>query len=179
MEAVAMRGMHVLATLAIVALVCAVVPLVAANRPAGGDQKFVVSATAGNLAEINFGKLAGKHASNADVRKFAQDMVDDHNKANKELNDLAFNKKWEVAANMDREHQAEYDRLSKLEGADFDREYIRWQLKDHEQTITLFEDEAKNGDDAQLKGWCNKTLPTLREHLKKARTLNDMFNKGK
>jgi putative membrane protein len=171
-----MTRRKVLAVMAVAAL-CAWVPLAKADKATidrstpGGDQRFVVSASALGIAEVNFGKLAATRASNPEVRKFAQEMVEQHTKANKELNDLAFNKKWSLAANVDRDHQAEYDRLSKLEGAEFDREYLKWQIKDHEQAISLFEDEAKNGDDAQLKEWCNKVLPHLREHLKTARKL--------
>jgi putative membrane protein len=178
-----MTRTNVLAALAVLALACALAPMATAantaNLAAGGDQRFVMAASAAGMAEVNFGKLAAKQASSAEVRKFGQQMVDDHTKANKELNDLAFNKKWNLAANMDRDHQAEFDRLSKIEGADFDREYLRWQVKDHESVLSLFEDEAKNGDDPQLKEWCNKTLPTLREHLKEVRTLADKFKAGR
>jgi putative membrane protein len=168
-----------LVVLAVLALGCILVPLAVADDKNSQDAKFVVAASGANYAEINFGKLAQKQASNAEVRKFALQMVDDHTKAAKELNDLAFQKKWNLAANMDREHQAEYDRLSKLEGADFDREYMRWQIKDHENVINMFADQAKNGDDAQLKDWCNRMLPHLREHLKLARTVNDAIKSTK
>jgi putative membrane protein len=163
--------MKVLAVLAVLALGCALVPLAVADNK--GDTQFVVQASAANYAEVNFGKLAAKQATNADVRKFAQDMIEDHTKANKQLNDLAFQKKWNIAANMDREHQMEYDRLSKLEGANFDREFMQWMIKDHEKAINACENQAKNGEDAQLKDWCNTMLPHLRDHLKKGRTIFD------
>ena len=38
----------------------------------------------------------------------------------------------------------------------------------HEKAIQLFENEAKNGRDADVKAWAEKCLPTLREHLKLA-----------
>jgi putative membrane protein len=141
------------------------------------DPSFVLQVSEANLAEINFGQLAAKQAQNADVRKFAQEMVTDHTKANKELNALAADKKWNVAAGMSRAHQARYDRLSRMEGATFDREYLTDQMKDHDVVIALFEDQSKNGTDAQLKAWASRTLPGLRDHQKMARDLNDKIGK--
>jgi len=135
------------------------------------DQQFVTQASAGGLAEVNFGTLAAKQGTNAAVRKFAQHMVNDHTKANKELISLANRKKFKVAATMDSEHQTLSTKLSKLSGAAFDREYMASQVKDHETTVSLFEKEAKDGKDDDLRGWAKKTLPTLRKHLKMARTI--------
>jgi putative membrane protein len=176
-----MMRIKLVAVVAMLALALFLAPLAVAQRPdqVVSDAKFVVLATAGGMAEVQFGKLAEKQASNADVRKFAEKMVEAHTKANKQLNDLAFTKKWEVAAAMDRDHQAEYDRLMRLEGADFDRMYMRDQVRDHEKVISLFENEAKNGDDAQLKAWVNKTLPHLREHLKEAKRVSDKLGGSK
>jgi putative membrane protein len=174
-----MMRTRLLAALAVLALVVFLAPLAVAAQGAGGDAKFVVTATATGMAEVQFGKLAEKQASSPEVRKFAKQMVEGYTKANKELNDLAFAKKWNVAAAMDRNHQAAYDRLTKFEGADFDREYMKGQVKDHEDAVRLVEDQAKNGDDAQLREWANKALPHVREHLKTAKECAEKLGTGK
>jgi len=135
------------------------------------DQQFVLKASAGGLAEVNMGRLAAKSASDPAVKKFGQHMVKDHDKANKELIDLANKQKFSVAARMDAEHQKLFDKLSKTTGAAFDREYMAGQVKDHEETVALFEKQAKNGKVSELKKWAEKTLPTLREHLKMAKEI--------
>jgi len=56
-------------------------------------------------------------------------------------------------------------------GAALDRAFIDHAVTEHEKTIALFESEAKDGSDAELKAWAGKTLPTLREHLKAAQDL--------
>src|SRR3982750_4561290 len=53
------------------------------------DQVFVKDAAEGGMAEVELGRLAVEKASNADVKKFGQRMVEDHNKANEELKDIA------------------------------------------------------------------------------------------
>jgi len=136
------------------------------------DQQFVMKASAGGLAEVNLGRLAAKAASDPAVKKFGKHMVMDHEKANKELLDLANKQKFSVAPRMDAEHQKLFDKLSKTTGAAFDREYMAGQVKDHEETVALFEKQAKNGKVEQLKKWAEKTLPTLRDHLKMAKEIN-------
>src|SRR6185369_14746712 len=49
------------------------------------DAAFAMAAAEGGLAEVELGRLAKEHASSADVKKFADKMVEDHGKANDEL----------------------------------------------------------------------------------------------
>jgi len=140
------------------------------------DADFVLKASAGGMAEVNLGRVAAKSASDEAVRKFAQKMVDDHGKANKELLALANKKRLKVAAAMDAEHQGEFDKLLKLSGAALDRAYMAGQVKDHEDTVALFEKQAKEGRDEDLKKWAKDTLPHLREHLKMAKDVNRRLN---
>jgi len=145
----------------------------------GTDQTFVHKATAGGLAEVNHGTIAAKQASAPAVKEFAEKMVQDHEKANKELLSLANKKELKSARSMDAKHEKMSAKLLKLSGAEFDREYMAGQVKDHEETIALFENEAKNGKDEELSAWAKKTLPDLRHHLKMAKAVQGKLEGGK
>jgi len=151
--------------------VCLGLVVARADEPAKGDPDatFVFKASAAGLAEVNLGTVAAKQASDPAVRRFAQTMVDDHTRANKELLERANKARLRAAPRMDAEHQKLAETLATLSGAAFDREYMAGQVKDHEEAVTLFENEAKNGKNEDLKSWAGKTLPTLRDHLKMAR----------
>jgi putative membrane protein len=56
-------------------------------------------------------------------------------------------------------------------GAAFDRGFIEAQVKAHQEAIALFEKQANGGGDADLKGFAQKQLPALRNHLKQAQDL--------
>jgi len=143
------------------------------------DREFVLIASASGLAEVNLSLLAKTKGSSDDVKHFAQHMITDHSKANKELLAVADKKRIPVALAMDAEHQAVETKLTGLSGAAFDKEYARVMLKDHQKAVALFASESKNGQDEDLKSWAGKTLPTLREHLKMARSLaGDHGGKG-
>ena len=58
------------------------------------------------------------------------------------------------------------DQVNALSGADLDRTVLQKLETSHRESIELFEQEAKEGSDAELKAFASKTLPTLREHLK-------------
>ena len=56
------------------------------------DRKFVEQAASGGMAEVKLGKLALEKGTSPTVKQFAQKLVDDHSKANDELQALASRK---------------------------------------------------------------------------------------
>ncbi|HLJ94969.1 MAG TPA: DUF4142 domain-containing protein [Gemmataceae bacterium] len=142
------------------------------------DQQFVKKASADNLAEIDLGRIAMKQASSEDVRSYARRIFDDHTKANKDLNRIADTRRIPPAPEMDKKHRAVLDRLAGLKGAEFDHAFMSHMISDHKEAITLFEHEAKDGQDPELKEFASKTLPILREHLKMARKIAGGDEKG-
>jgi putative membrane protein len=138
-------------------------------KPSDTDKSFVMKAAMGGMTEVELSQLALTQATNEDVKRFAQRMVDDHGKANQELKQLAESKGMQVPAMLDGDHKKTKDKMSKLSGAAFDREYMSMMMKDHQKAVELFEGQSKNGKDPELKSWADKTLPTLREHMQMAR----------
>ena len=58
-------------------------------------------------------------------------------------------------------HQKEMTKLQALNGAKFDKMYLSGQAKDHLTMLKLFQTEAKNGHDADLKSFAEATIPTI------------------
>jgi putative membrane protein len=56
-----------------------------------------------------------------------------------------------------------------LKGVAFDRYYIARMYRDTREAIVLFQKEAREGADMELKVYASTTLPVLRAHLKLAR----------
>jgi putative membrane protein len=142
------------------------------------DKKFVKDAALGGMTEVELGKLASQKASSDEVKQFGTKMVDDHTKANSELKEVASKSSIEVPDALDSKHQSRIDKLAKLSGADFDKAYVKDQVKDHEQTVSEFQKEAQNGADANVRQFASKTLPTLQEHTEMVKGLNKSTKKG-
>jgi putative membrane protein len=130
------------------------------------DKNFLTHAAQGGEAEVELGRLAQQKAADAQVKAFGQRMETDHSKANSELRALITQKGVTVPGGMG-PHTAVKNRLDKLQGATFDQAYMREMLNDHVKDVREFETASKSTD-PDVKAFAEKTLPTLREHLKMA-----------
>src|SRR6185295_16341254 len=142
-------------------------PRVASSGSA--DIEFVLDAAKGGMAEVELGKLAADRAQNAEVMKFAERMVTDHSKAGDELKSIAQSKGIRLPEEIEAKDRALVNRLSKLNGAAFDRAYMQAMVSDHVKDVNEFKKEANSGRDPQVKSFASNTLPTLEEHLQQAR----------
>jgi putative membrane protein len=139
---------------------------------------FVSKAGQGNMAEIAAGKIAVQKAANDSVKQFAQMMIDDHTTALNELNMIAKQKNKTMPSMPDDTHKMAQQKLAQLKGMSFDSTYMMQQLQDHQQTIALFEEEAKNGTEPELKAYAEKYLPKIRMHYEMAQRLSSMKMQG-
>ncbi len=126
---------------------------------------FMTEAAQGGMAEVELGRLAQKQGQNADVKSFGSKMVQDHSNANTELKQLAGKKTVTLPADVGAMHKATMDKLSKLTGAEFDKEYVSEMVKDHEKDVSMFQMQADSATDTDVKAFAAKTLPTLKMHL--------------
>jgi len=151
-----------------------------ASTLSSGDRKFMEKAAQGGMAEVKLGQLAAQKASSDQVKQFGQKMVDDHGKADDQLKQLASTKGVTLPTDLDKSTQKEYDKLSKMSGADFDREYMKHMVSDHKKDVSEFKSEANKAKDADLKQFASSTLPTLQEHLTLAQSAEQAAkNEGK
>ena len=146
------------------------------NSPAGGqtspnslsskDRTFVMQAAQNGMLEVELGRLAVQRGSSAGVKKYGQEMVEEHTQANKELMQLAMQKQVELPTEMSTQNTALMKRLSGLSGTSFDTAYQQALIDSHNQAIALFQAQSQQGQDPELKAWATQKLPNLQAHLK-------------
>jgi putative membrane protein len=129
-------------------------------------QGFAQAMAMSDMYEITAGKLALEKAEMGATREFAQMMVDDHTKSSQALKDAAGsgNQTFNMPASLDTQRQAQLDILERLDGADFDREYLSQQMAAHREALTLLKAYAGNGDVAELRQFAQRTIPTIQKH---------------
>jgi putative membrane protein len=141
-------------------------------RLSSQDKSFLKDAAEGGNAEVAASQVAVAQSANADVKAFAQTMIDDHGKAGGELKGLAEQKGVKVADTPTAMKKAEIKLLSERKGASFDQHYAASiGVKAHQDTIKLFQKEVDQGTDPDVKAWASKTLPALQHHLEMAQAL--------
>lgn len=139
---------------------------------AAADAKFMKEAAGGGMAEVQLGKLAQEKASSDQVKQFGQRMVDDHSKANQQLEQIAAQKNVRLPKQPNAKEQAEKSRLEKLSGDQFDKAYMSHMVADHKKDVAEFQKESSAAHDPDIKSFASQTLPTLQEHLKQAQSIS-------
>jgi putative membrane protein len=109
------------------------------NQLTGGDRDFIEESAAAGMAEVELGKLAVERGQSADVKRFAQMMIDEHSKAGDALKQVASRYNFTPPATLAEEHRELRDRLSRLQGAEFDREYMQAMVDSHENVVDHLE----------------------------------------
>jgi putative membrane protein len=137
------------------------------------DAGFIQDQLAEGEAEIALGKLVQERATNPQVKEFGQMMVRDHQKAGAELKQLASKHNITMEGKDHGDHADVQERLAKLSGAEFDREYMKAMVDDHQDAVNEVERKAENADNPEVRQWASKTLPTLRQHLEQARQIQE------
>jgi len=132
---------------------------------------FMNDAAMGGMAEVQLGKLAQEKAMNQRVKNFGEMMVRDHSAANDDLKAIARQKNVTLPTDLGK-HQDHYNDLSKKNGAEFDKAYMKMMLDDHQDDVKAFEKIAENGTDPDVKTFASQKLPVLRKHLDSAKAIN-------
>jgi predicted outer membrane protein len=108
------------------------------------SKAFITDLTIAGLAEVQLGKLAAERAASPDVKAFGQMMVKDHTQAANELKPIAMQLNVQQPTQVDQKHKDLADKLSKLEGSAFDREYINAMVMGHEEVAAKIRTRVEN-----------------------------------
>ena len=161
-----------------------------AKPPVITDADFIKKAAEAGIMEVEVGRLAMTKASNADVKAYARRVAIDHSTANEEL--LRLSRSRNIALNaaaliVDLTLPLKTDQanlhpatanLMTLEGAAFDRAFIEQMVKDHQDAVDLFDEEADHGKDSDLKEWAELKHQTLQDHLRLAKALQEKISRS-
>jgi putative membrane protein len=139
--------------------------------PSAADKTFATKAAAGGIAQVELGHMAEQKAASPRVKQFGQRMVNDHSQANQELQQIARQQNLDLPTQPDSKDRTTEQRLGGMNGAAFDSAYARDMVNDHQQDIAAFRKEADSGTDPALKGFAQKYLPVLQQHLQMAQAM--------
>ena len=136
------------------------------------DEGFVEDMMTSSTTEIEVSQLAQEKAANAQVKAFAEEVVQDHQQASQNLRQVATQQNVQVTPDTEAIQDAR-EELTDLSGAEFDRAYIDMMVQDHQDAVSEVEEKATDDANPEVQQWATRTLPTLREHLDRARQLQE------
>lgn len=145
-----------------------------ANELSMSDRSFLKNAAQAGHFEIESANEALARSQDKQVQDFARMMLQEHERMDKELSELAVAKDQVLPTSASVMQQGKVLLLKGKEGHEFDQYYAEHLgIKAHEDTIELFEEQAKNGDDKEIAGFAQDVLPLLKQHLQHAQSLKN------
>jgi len=150
-----------------------------AGQSAVSDPLFATAAGIGGLTELQISELGVQRATDPELKRFSQQMIDEHNRMNSELMTLAAQKGIALPRTVDPRAQFCAQSLAGLSGRDFDRCYAKAQLVVHMDSVATFEAEAQRGMDPDMKALAARALPRIQEHLRMVKPIAERYEQEK
>jgi putative membrane protein len=139
------------------------------------DQAFVTAAAGAGLYDLEGGRLAATKGKSPAVRAFGTMLATQRQAAHSELQSLANSRGVALPPRVPAEQRDKLERLSALNGSEFDRAFVQTVgVDDHQAAIEQFASAARDADDPQLRQWIQQTLPALQHQLREAKELVDV-----
>jgi putative membrane protein len=130
---------------------------------------FLKKAIEGNYAEVSMGDLAQKNGQSEGIKSFGKMLSTDHATANQKAIDAANGMGVDTPTGPSAKQKADYDKMSKLSGASFDKMFASHMVADHQKDIAEYKKEAKLKDAAGE--YASGQIDTLQKHLETAKSL--------
>ncbi len=134
-------------------------------------KEFLIKAIRGDNSETQLGAMAAQRGGPA-VRAYGQTLVADHTKARKEAERVAVRHGVQPPTDLLPEASDEQQKLAKLQGADFDKEFANYMVKDHKEDVSDFTKEAQSHAPDDVRALAQGALPDLQKHLDMAKRLS-------
>ena len=125
-----------------------------------------------NAGEISAARMAETKSSNADVKKFAEQMVKEHSALDKKDSRLMTGGKSSAGDSVVAANQKMTNELqSAASGAAFDKAYVDGQVTGHENALAFLKSAESRATDAKTKGLVSQAIPDVEKHLASAKAL--------
>ncbi len=134
------------------------------------EKSFMTEVIQGDLAEIDMGKLAQQKGTSQEVKQFGNTLVTDHSDNLNKATSVAQSAGVTPPSAPSAKQKAMYDRMSKLSGEQFDKQFAKEMVEDHQKDVREFEKQSKGA--GAVGEFAKDTLPTLKKHLEMAQSLN-------
>jgi len=103
------------------------------------DDDFVRDVAMKNMAEVELSRMALDKATDANIRAFAQMMIDDHGAAGEKLKSVVSGQPIEWPAQLDDKYRKTADALKQKQGSKFDHDYMEAMVEGHQDLAAKLE----------------------------------------
>ena len=142
----------------------------------GNDVDFMARASQFNATEIALSRLGYQRAQSPAVRDFAMETINTHRRLSDNLDGIALRRNVSLAWTPSPAGSQAVDRLSRLNGWDFDRYYLAQVIADHDAAAALYANQGAVATDVTLRSTAGANAVDLRNRRDEAiRLQNDIY----
>lgn len=145
------------------------------GRLSPNDYRFAVDVARGNIMEVDLGRLAVAKTGNLRVKQFGEEMIRDHELDNEELDNVLSENGATMPQGLTDAQQTEVNRLNKLSGREFDRQYLALMVREHVKYLTDFRDASMRANSPDLRSFAGNTARVIQYDL----NMVGAFRKGR
>ena len=133
------------------------------------ESAFLRGAVQDDVFMERLGQYAADHAATDEVRRLGRQMATDHKADREQIQQLAKDHALNLTghdADLTPSQQAVYDRLTTKPGKDFDKDYTKVAVAEHNKMVGEYERERDHAADVAVREYAGKELGGLHDHLK-------------
>jgi putative membrane protein len=131
-----------------------------------------------NQMEIQTGRLAHKRGANKEVREYGKQLAAEHQKADRQVKQLARQLGVKLEKPRDREMRQRIEDMQKsarelrqLRGAEFDKKFLATQAETHKDVIETLKQQRDKVEHKRVEQLIDQMIPELEQHRDRAKKL--------
>jgi putative membrane protein len=146
------------------------------NSQSFGDMDFLHKTLEDNLAQEQMGQLAQQKSQSDDVKQFGEKMAQIHEQLTDQIMPEAKKLGVDEPKQPSKKDRQEIEKMQSLSGSDFDAAFIRAMMKDQQDDLKGFKNEAESSHDPNMQQLARMDEPVLSQHLQVLQQLAQTHN---
>lgn len=132
------------------------------------DRNFAISSSQFVNAQLAFSQLAKERGDDDLILEYGEMIFTENTATKSELTGILGTNKVEMSDGITADMQVKYNELALLQGTAFDKAFIDLQVTELDKSISMFENQIKNGENFTIKGFADKTLASVKSNRNRA-----------
>jgi putative membrane protein len=135
------------------------------------DKQFLRTIAIADMTEAHAAEMAQTTAKEEPVKDFGQTVAKDETQEYEQLTVLASKAGANVPKGIDARKNPVIRTLMSRKGADFDRDFLRYEIADERRVIEALQREAAHGQNPDIKAWAGRIVAARQQELQTAQSL--------
>jgi putative membrane protein len=147
------------------------VALAQGNKVDKHDEAFLRQNARSGVYEKAISETARQNATNPEIKRFAEKVVAEHGRLNKEAEEVANSAGMTLPTTMTPEQQAALTQLKSQNGTSFDEAYLNDMINENRNNLATLEKERGSAQNQHLQSLVQREMLADRAHVARAKIL--------